>query len=344
MEATQSCHDFTHHTAGSFYLRCLLSACENCGLNSTELMTQSQLHPDQINDPEYRFNLLELKSLWGNILIEANDPSIGLKIGHNMPAGQWGLVEMMAKNASCLDEAFRLALKYWKLVTDTGKMFSLERSSGLVSLRFKSAYFDFPVANEADMVYLTRQIKILLGADIKPITIQLTHSKHDLVSESEYSLYLGAPVEFNQSHNAIVIADEIFRKPIAGSQSKLKLVAEQLATEKIKQLSNAMKLSDKINAYLHQGFISLSDVANELNLGERTLQRKLKKEGKSFKSLLDDYRRNQSYQLMQEGSYSIQQISFILGYKDERTFYDSVRRWYSSTPTEAARKIRKDNR
>lgn len=340
MTTVESNKRFASHTAASFYVKCLLSACENCGLNSLRLMALSNLAKEPLEDPEARFNLGDLKLLWRNIENQSQDCRIGLKIGENMPAGHWGLIEMLALHSTTLEEAFQFALKYWRLVTDTGNEFKLEQSKDSIKLSFVSVYYDFPLANEADMAYLLKQIKLLLGSNIEPIEIQLTHSLHDGLCESDYRPYFHAPTQFNQPCNSIMLPIEVLKRPIAGSNSHLKLVIDNIASQQLKALSESITISDKVATYIHNGLNSLDAVANALNMSERTLQRRLKSEGESFKDILEQYRKNKTHQLLQDGTYTLQQISFLLGYKDERGFYDAVRRWFDTSPSVVAKRFR----
>lgn len=328
------------HTVASFYVQCLLSACRNCGLDSKLLAGSANICSTQLADPESRFYLSELKTLWELIVRNSADPYIGLKVGQNMPAGHWGLIETLALNSKNLGEAFKTSLKYWSLVTDTGKEFELHRENGEVRLSFVSAYYDYSYANESDITYLVRLLNLILGQDVKLKEVHLTHSLPGGMNQSDYDPYFHAPVLFGQTKNAVVFAEEILDLPIAGSNSQIKLIVDQLAARKLTELKQSETLSDKVRAYINHGVTDLENIAGSLHMSTRTLQRKLKTEGSTFHGILEQFRRHKTEALIMDGTYTFQQISFLLGYRDERAFYDAVKRWFRVAPTEAARQIR----
>lgn len=340
MISDEACRRVATHTAASQYVQSLLVASENCGLDSEQLIDQSNLSKEALADPESRIKLTDLKLLWQRMVDQSGDCAIGLKIGENMPVGHWGLIEMLAHQSKTLEEAFECTLKYWRLITDTGNEFKLEKTKGRVKLSFVSAYYDFSYANEADMVYLIRQIKLLLGADIDPLEVQLTHSLPSGLTASDYESYFYVQPLFEKECNALTLPEEALNRSIISSCSQLKPVIEGLAAHKLKVLDESITMSEKVAAFIEGGLVHLDRVAVALNLSERTLQRRLKAEGSVFKDMVDDHKKNKAQQLLQEGSYTFQQISFLLGYKDERAFYDAVRRWFGDSPTRVARRMR----
>ncbi|MBA52954.1 MAG: hypothetical protein CMK89_00725 [Pseudomonadales bacterium] len=331
------------HSVASFYVQCLLSSCRNCGLDAEQLIVLSNLSRTKLENPEARYFLAELRDLWNYIVEISSDPCIGMKIGQNMPAGHWGLIETMAQNSENLGQAFKTALKYWRLVTDTGKQFKLERLNGQARLSFISAYYDFSYANESDIAYLIRLLKLILGQDVTLQEVHLTHAIPGQLSESDYQPYFQAPVYFGQSENAVVFAEDILDRPIVGSNSQIRLIVDQLAAKKLDELNSATTLSEKVRAYIQHDITELESVAEQLHISSRTLQRRLKLEGNTFQSILDEFRRDKAQRLMMDGTYTFQQISFLIGYRDERAFYDAVRRWFNASRSEAAQRFRTNN-
>lgn len=86
---------------------------------------------------------------------------------------------------------------------------------------------------------------------------------------------------------------------------------------------------------------SLGDIAQSLHLTERTLMRKLKRDGQSYKGLLEANRKVFACQLLSQPRYNISQIAELLAYKDTANFCRSFKRWFGQTPSQY-RKAPKD--
>jgi AraC-like DNA-binding protein len=73
-------------------------------------------------------------------------------------------------------------------------------------------------------------------------------------------------------------------------------------------------------------------VARALAVSRRTLSRRLAEEGTSFRTILDDVRREFACALLQDPSLSIGDVAFFLQYSEPAAFNRSFRRWTGQTP------------
>jgi AraC-like DNA-binding protein len=73
-------------------------------------------------------------------------------------------------------------------------------------------------------------------------------------------------------------------------------------------------------------------VARALNQSPSTLQRRLRKEGTSYQTLLDSTRRELALHYLREGEHSIADVAFMLGFADQSNFTRAFRRWTGKTP------------
>jgi AraC-like DNA-binding protein len=73
-------------------------------------------------------------------------------------------------------------------------------------------------------------------------------------------------------------------------------------------------------------------VAGALAVSRRTLSRRLADEGSSFRSILDDVRREFACALLQDPTLSIRDVALFLQYSEPAAFTRSFRRWTGQTP------------
>jgi AraC-like DNA-binding protein len=69
-----------------------------------------------------------------------------------------------------------------------------------------------------------------------------------------------------------------------------------------------------------------------MNISPRTLRRRLIGEKTSYKSLVEDIRKNKAIDLLQTTTQSTQQIAAELGYSDLSNFYRAFKRWTGRNP------------
>jgi AraC-like DNA-binding protein len=69
-----------------------------------------------------------------------------------------------------------------------------------------------------------------------------------------------------------------------------------------------------------------------LHQSTSTLQRRLRQEGTSYQSLLDEIRRELALDYLRDGKHSIADVAFLLGFSDQSNFTRAFRRWTGTTP------------
>jgi AraC-like DNA-binding protein len=69
-----------------------------------------------------------------------------------------------------------------------------------------------------------------------------------------------------------------------------------------------------------------------LNVSERTLQRRLKEEGKSFHDLLDDVRCNLLDVYLSNPQLPLKEVASLLGFSDQSSFTRATQRIFGQTP------------
>jgi AraC-like DNA-binding protein len=88
--------------------------------------------------------------------------------------------------------------------------------------------------------------------------------------------------------------------------------------------------------------VSLTAVAAELRLSERSLQRRLAGEGTSFDALLERLRLDLALRYLGDQSIAIAEVAYLLGYSEPSAFHRAFKRWTGRTPSAVRRAT--DNR
>jgi AraC-like DNA-binding protein len=79
---------------------------------------------------------------------------------------------------------------------------------------------------------------------------------------------------------------------------------------------------------------SVADAAKQLHMHERTLNRRLRDEGTTFRQLLDEIRCEVAKQLLAGSTMPLARIATALGYADASAFSRAFKRWSGSTPAQ----------
>ncbi len=95
----------------------------------------------------------------------------------------------------------------------------------------------------------------------------------------------------------------------------------------------AGKVVDILQHRVGGNSISIEDVANEMNLSKRTLQRRLQQQLISFASLRDKVRFDHAIECLLEKNMSVEGTSRYLDFSDRTSFTNAFKRWTKLSPS-----------
>jgi AraC-like DNA-binding protein len=82
------------------------------------------------------------------------------------------------------------------------------------------------------------------------------------------------------------------------------------------------------------GQVAIDQIAERLFLSERTLRRRLKEAGTSFKEILAETRRELGERYIQDSSLSLTEIAYMLGFSDSSSLSRAYKSWTGKSPSE----------
>ncbi|MBT8371214.1 MAG: helix-turn-helix transcriptional regulator, partial [Desulfobacterales bacterium] len=86
---------------------------------------------------------------------------------------------------------------------------------------------------------------------------------------------------------------------------------------------------------LPSGGIADEKIAESLNMSVRSLQRRLKEVGTTFRGILDMVRKDLAETYVLDPEIELVEIAFLLGFSDQSAFSRAFRRWTGNSPSEA---------
>jgi AraC-like DNA-binding protein len=106
----------------------------------------------------------------------------------------------------------------------------------------------------------------------------------------------------------------------------------------------AFRLRRTLRILLLAEAASGDQVARLLSMHRRTLNRRLKAEGTTFRELLDEVRFEAACRMLDTARIPITEIAFSLGYAETSAFSRAFRRWSGATPGERRRRSQQEPR
>jgi AraC-like DNA-binding protein len=151
-----------------------------------------------------------------------------------------------------------------------------------------------------------------------------------------YEAHFRCPVKFNSNHNALVFSKADMDLPfVTYNADLLAVVAPQLEAELAEQLCDKT-FSEQAKAILKRLLAGqrpgIQDLARELHVSTRTLQRRLTKQRITFQRLLEEARHELACHYLLHSSLELNQTAYLLGYEDANSFFRAFHHWAGISP------------
>jgi AraC-like DNA-binding protein len=104
------------------------------------------------------------------------------------------------------------------------------------------------------------------------------------------------------------------------------------------------QLKREIRVRLLAGGVSATEIASQLGMSRRTLDRRLSAKSVRFQNIVDDIRCELAQQLLAYTKLSIGEVGRIIGYADVSALTRAFVRWVGLTPTQWRLQFKKRNR
>ncbi len=185
------------------------------------------------------------------------------------------------------------------------------------------------------LAFTIREFQSLTRNKHYPKAIWLTTQRP--ADTSELERVLGCPIHFEQQETAVLFHKDQVNQPVVTSDYALLQVLVTHAQQKLEQLGASQGFYEMVKHsvvnLVKPEFPTIEQVAGHLNMSVRTFQRKLKEEGKSYKALIDELRKDFALGYLKQPDLSINEIAYLLSYADASAFIRSFKRWTGTTPT-----------
>jgi AraC-like DNA-binding protein len=173
----------------------------------------------------------------------------------------------------------------------------------------------------------------IAGREVHPLAIELPYPAP--ADPAPYRAAFRCPVSFDAPRNSLLLARTDLTAPLPTSNPLLAELHERFAGEYLKHFDHAQtsyRAREVIIRRLPDGEPRRDQVAGELCMSERTLQRRLEEEATSFLQLLDDTRRELAEQYLGRLHLSLAQAAYLLGFADQSSFFRACKRWFDLSP------------
>src|SRR5690348_3181590 len=307
---------------------------EELGLSPDTVLRQAALPMGLFNQDKILVSTEEFFALYRGIAESSSDPAFGLKLGTEERVERYDPIKIAALSARSFRDAVERLSRY-KQLTCPEEIRVVERGNEC------AVQFVWLLAHEQEpplLVDVCFAWIIGLGhrGTGRPLNPKRIEFQRPPAHREMYEAHFHSLVKFKSNQNALIFSKTDMELPfVTYNADLLAAVAPQLEAELSEQLAHKT-LTEQAKGILKQLLAGqrpgIQDLARELHLSTRTLQRRLTEQGITFQRLLDEARRELARHYLLHSSRELNETAYLLGYEDANSFFRAFHHWEGTTP------------
>ena len=267
---------------------------------------------------------------------DARGWTLPLRVGASMRCDEYGAFGLAWKSAADLRGSYERAERYARVLTNvsTYEVEATGRGAFMRLHRDGDRRLGMRLSNEATIASIAAISQQASSGEFRPLAVHFKHLAPETIADHE--AHFGCPVHFGSDRDALLVSEETLRTPNRVGDVDIARFFDTLLEANVSKLEADAALGRRVRARisraLSEGVPAISEVARDLGMSGRTLQRRLSEEGHSYQNLVDEARRRLAQNLLRKTDYSLAEIAFMTGFAEQSSFTRAFKRWAGQTP------------
>ncbi len=310
---------------------------QTCGHDPEPLFTEIGIDINELARPGARFPVTRMQRLWQLAVDETGDACFGLAAAAQFqPAVLHGLGLAWLASDTLRDALTRL-VRYSRLISTAADIRLQDTADGVNLVVVPPAEMTefVPAATDAAMAVFLRMCRTTGGSGISPVHVKLMRPEPDCADR--FSEEFGAPIVYGADANVLVFDQCHMDAALPNANPELARINDQTVVDYLARFdreSITLQVRARIIEQLPDGSPNQGIIADSLHVSLRSLQRRLKNENTSYKSLLETTRRELAVHYIRTSGRTIGEITYLLGFSEPSNFARAFKRWTGKSPAD----------
>ena len=304
--------------------------------NPKQLIEQSGLTPELLASPDNFLPAERIAELLERAAQVLDRETFGIELGVKQNPSTLGLVGLTLQQCNTIGEAMYELQNVLHIQSQAGKVV-IETSQDYVYANFQALVSYANSERQITDLALSVGFQILKSVSQGKVQLRAAHFKHAAPkSMSLQQQIFQCPLVFNSEVSGVVIDKSVMHQPLTLERNFFKDVINGYLSDINKGMG--ITVDEQIRILIRQllptGRCNLKTVSQTLGIDERTLQRRLKDQDRSFQDILNQERLSLALSYLAGTNMSLTQISSMLGYAELAVFSRNFKKWRGQSPTE----------
>lgn len=338
---------FWDFARGPASVRLMLTFGLGRGLSEASLLARSRIEPARLGDPNFELTALQELRVVENLLrLSGHPPGLGLEVGLRYRFSTFGLWGYGLVCSATLAEALDRALRFIQL---TYAYSAIERhvDRETCRLRLRPPELAPGLARflvERDLAAAAALLSELAGPGFALARFELQRGRGRAFRPSAtVTRVAGAAVNADADGYGLSFPARWLASRMPNADPTSAAMCDDLCAKLVERRRGRVGTATLVRQVMAATGVdhrpSLGEMAGMTSTSERTLRRRLRAEGTSYRVLLAGTQAETAAELVREGALSITAIAERLGYADLSSFSQAFKRWHGVSPAGYRRRV-----
>ncbi len=304
------------------------------GIRVSALLQNAGLPPGLFDQPRILVTTEELFALWRGIGHASPKPAIGLELGTEIKPEHFDPIALAALSTGSFGEAMRQMARYKQLSCPEEIVHETDDTEWSIQFRWLLANDVEPeVLTDLCFAWVLTIARHGSGTRVSPKRLELVRPR---AYAKTIERHFGCPIVFGAARNAIVFRASDAALPFVTHNAELLAMLAPQLDEELKQHKGQETFPERVRASIQRKLAGrrpkMQEIARDLHISSRTLQRRLQDAGYSFQQALEDARHQLARHYLNNSLLELNETAYLLGYEDSNSFVRAFRTWEGVPP------------
>lgn len=304
------------------------------GIDVAHVLRLANLPADLFARPEATVTAAQYFHVWQALELAAGDGmALPLRIGQAVSVEGFDPPIFASVCSPNLNVALQRLSKFKKLICPMTLQVDVGASATSSTLECFAGTGPVPRSMAmTEVVFLTQLARLATRHRVIPVEVTLPEPPEQI---EEYAAYFGIAPKRGNAIRVSFSKEDSTRQFLTASDSMWTFFEAGLR-ERLRDLDRTATMSERVKAVLLEGLPSgqytVDDVAKNLAISKRTLQRQLSEEAATFKGVLNATRQHLAVHYLRKPGIAQGEIAYLLGFQDVNSFIRAFKDWQGMTP------------
>lgn len=309
---------------------------EETGIDPLPLYKKAGIRPELLLNPNARISINSVDKLWEQAAEVIEDPCFAIDMAELWHPSQIGALGYAWLASTTLRRALNRVVRYAHVISEDLDLEITDTPAGLkLSADLEDSVFTLPQHHDLLLAVLIHMCRFNFGEELLPVEVCLAHPAP--ACSKKITDYFRTDIKFDAEQTSLTLARTDADQSLMSGNREIALMHDEMLMKymvTIKKGDIIQQIQSIILENLPDGHVSDKMVAKELNLSERSLQRRLQERKTTFRILLDSVREMVAKQYIKNPMNRMSDIAFLLGFSEQSAFSRAFKKWTGQSPVE----------